>query len=68
MKKYYSVVSFDHSEIATFTAELSEKMVSMLNRLNIEEVIMIGHVKLEFVGNPDNKYRPFQRAIKVLQS
>jgi hypothetical protein len=64
IKKYYSVVSFDHSEIATFTAELSKKMVYLLNQLNVEEVIMIGDVKLEFVGNPDNKYMPFQKAIK----
>jgi hypothetical protein len=53
VKKFYSVVSFDHSEIATFTAELSKKMVYLLNQLNIEEVIMIGHVKLEFIGNPE---------------
>lgn len=25
---------------------------------------MIGDVKLEFVGNPDNRYKPFQKAIK----
>jgi len=64
IKKYYSVVSFNHTEITTFTDELSRKMVDLLNQLNVEEVIMIGDVKLEFVGNPDNKYKPFQKAIK----
>ena len=64
IKKYYSVISFDHTQITTFTDELSKKMVYLLNQLNIEEVVMIGHVKLEFVGNPDNKYKPFQKAIK----
>ncbi|MES2454916.1 MAG: hypothetical protein V4594_05235 [Bacteroidota bacterium] len=64
IKKYYDVVSFDHPEIATFTPELGNKVINLLIQLGIEEVIMIGHIKLDFIGSPENKYKPLQKAIK----
>jgi len=64
IKKYYDVVSFDHTEIATFTAELGKKLINLLTQLFIDEVIMIGHIKLDFIGSPENTYKPLQKAIK----
>jgi hypothetical protein len=64
IKKYYSVVSFDHGDVSTFTIALSEKITMLLTKLNVKELIVIADLKLNFIGNPDNKYQPFQKAIK----
>ena len=63
IKRYFSVLSFDHSDINTFTTALTEKLTKLLTTLNISELIIITHLKLSFVGNPDNAYPPFQKAI-----
>jgi hypothetical protein len=64
IKKYYSVVSFDHSDISTFTIALSEKLTKLLTKLNVSDLIVIAHMKLNFIGNPSNRYQPFQKAVK----
>lgn len=67
IKKYYRVVSFDHSDIDTFTTVLSEKLSHLLTKLNVSDLIVIADLKLSFVGNPDNNYPPFQKAIKKFE-
>lgn len=64
VKKHYSVVSFDYSELSTFTAALSKKLTQLLNILKVSDLIVIAHLKLNFIGNPGMKYRPFQKVIK----
>lgn len=64
IKKHYSVISFDHSDIDTFTIALSEKLTKLLTKLNVSELIIIADMKLNFIGNPSNRYQPFQKAIK----
>lgn len=64
VKKHYSVISFDHSDINTFTNVLSEKLIKLLTKLNVSDLIVISHMKTNFIGNPNNKYQPFQKAIK----
>lgn len=63
IKRHYSIISFDHSDINTFTAELSAKLTKLLIKLNVNELIVIACTKLNFVGNPNNKYPPFRKAI-----
>jgi len=63
IKKYYSIVSFDHTNINTFTIALTEKLQALLIKLNVRDLIVIAHLKLSFVGNPNNTYLPFQKAI-----
>lgn len=68
IKKHYSVVSFDHSDIDTFTIALSEKLTKLLTKLNVSELIIIADLKLNFIGNPSNRYQPFQKAIKKFKN
>ncbi|MEJ2905181.1 hypothetical protein WAE58_22235 [Pedobacter panaciterrae] len=62
IRSYYSIISFDHTDITTFTIALSEKLTSLLIKLNVSDLIVISDLKLSFVGNSDNKYPPFQKA------
>jgi hypothetical protein len=64
IRSYYSIISFDHTDITTFTTVLSEKLTSLLIKLNVSDLIVIAGMKLGFVGNPDSKYPPFQKAIQ----
>jgi hypothetical protein len=64
IKRYYSVASFDHSDISTFTIALSKKLTKLLTKLNVSDLIVIAHMKLNFIGNPSNKHQPFQKEIK----
>ena len=64
VKKYYNTISFDHSDINTFTNVLSDKLIKLLTKLDVSDLIIISHKKLNFIGNPNNKYNPFQKAIK----
>lgn len=67
IKRHFSVLSFDHSDISTFATAAAEKLIKLLTKLNISELIIIAHLKLSFVGNPDNAYPPFQKAIGRFQ-
>jgi hypothetical protein len=67
IKKYHSVVTFDHSNISTFTIALSEKLAKLLGKLNVSDLIVIAHMKLNFIANPDNSYQPFQEAVHKFQ-
>lgn len=67
IKRHSSVLSFHHSDISTFTTVLAEKLTKLLTQLNISDLIVIAHLKLSLVGNSDNMYLPFQKAIKRLK-
>jgi len=67
IKKYYKVVSFDHSDINTFTATLSGKLTHLLTKLNVSDLLVIADTKLNFVGNPDNNYLLSKKPSKSLR-
>lgn len=62
-KMLHSVIGFDHEDLLTFTAALSEKLNLLLSQLHVESLIMIGSLKQSFCGVPDHTYEPYQNAI-----
>lgn len=66
-QKFYSVISFDHSKIATFSNVLSQKLLALLSDLRVNSLVMIAHYKMNFVGNIENTYRPLQAAFKKFE-
>ncbi|NIG54679.1 hypothetical protein [Chitinophaga sp. Cy-1792] len=61
--KHNSVITFDHDNINTFTAAIAEKLTKICTRLQISDLIVMAEVKQRFVGNPGNKFEPFQQAV-----
>ena len=45
------VLGFNHSEINTFPKELSNKLTALFEFLNVNQLILISHLKLDFFGN-----------------
>lgn len=68
IKRYYKVISFHHSDLNTFTEKLYEKVSSILLDLEITNLIIISHYKINLFGNLNIKYKPLQNAYKQLHS
>ncbi|HEY0055768.1 MAG TPA: hypothetical protein VGB63_10460 [Pedobacter sp.] len=67
VKKTYSVISIDHSDINTFTRILSDKLTKLLTKIGISKMIVIAHYNQQFVADLDNKYPPLQKAFKKFE-
>jgi len=61
------IISLDHSDIDTFTGTLREKLNNLFKTLNINDFIIISHLKLDFFGNRDNKFKPLRKAYNTLE-
>ena len=66
-KKLYSVLSFPHEDIETFPSALSQKLTTLFAELAVEQLVMISHFKMNFVGNLNNTYPPLQVAFKKFE-
>lgn len=66
-KSYYKILSLNHFEINTFCVKLAEKLIELFKILNSSEFFIISHLKLDFFGNRDNKFRPLKKAYKKFE-
>ncbi len=64
---FNKIISLDHSEIDTFTRKLTEKLKELFQTINATDFIIISHLKLDFFGNRDNKFKPLKNAYKKLE-
>jgi hypothetical protein len=45
------IIGLDHSDIDTFTNKLTEKLTNLFQAINVNNFIIISHLKLDFFGN-----------------
>lgn len=64
---FNKLISLDHSDIDTFTNRLTEKLIELFQTLKATDFIIISHLKLDFFGNRDNKFKPLKDAYKKLE-
>jgi len=64
---FNKIIGLDHSDIDTFTDTLTEKLTELFKTLNVNDFIIISHLKLDFFGNRDNKFKPLKKAYKILE-
>ena len=64
---FYKIISLEHSDIDTFTTKLTEKLIDLFNTINATDFIIVSHLKLDFFGNRDNKFKPLKEAYKKLE-
>jgi hypothetical protein len=62
VEQHCNVISFDHSDIETFTAQLSKRLIGLLEILDIRELYIISHLKMNLLGNKNNNYKPLKNA------
>jgi len=62
VKEHYNVISFDHSDINTFTEQLSKRLIDLLTVLGIREMYIISHLKMDLLGRKINTYKPLKNS------
>lgn len=65
-KKFYKVLALDYSDLNTFTKVLSDNLISLLTELDIQNLIIISHYKINFFGNLEIKHKPLKKAYEEL--
>src|SRR5262245_44353897 len=64
---FNKIIGLDHSNINTFTNKLTEKLTELFKTINATEFIIISHLKLDFFGNRENKFKPLVNSYKLLE-
>lgn len=64
---FNKIIGIDHSVIDTFTRKLAEKLTELFQTIKMTEFIIISHLKLDFFGNRENKFKPLKEAYKKLE-
>jgi hypothetical protein len=64
---FNKIIGLDHSNIETYTDSLTKKLKELFETINIEELIVVSHLKLDFFGNRKNKFRPLVNSYQKLE-
>jgi hypothetical protein len=67
-KTHSKIVGLNYSDINSFTTELTKKLTELFQKINVSEFYIISHLKLDFFGNRDNKFKPLVRSYKKLET
>ena len=60
---HHKPIGFDHDDLSTFTSILSEKIITLLTTLDISELYIVSHFKMELLGARKNKYKPLKDSV-----
>ncbi|MGZ5242930.1 MAG: hypothetical protein ACXWDO_01180 [Bacteroidia bacterium] len=64
---FNKIIGLDLADIDTFTNKLTEKLIELFQVINATDFILISHLKLDFFGNRNNKFKPLKEAYKKLE-
>ena len=64
---YNKIIGLKHSDIKTFTDELTKKLVELFHKVCATEFYLITHLKLDFFGNRENKFNPLVNSYEKLE-
>jgi hypothetical protein len=65
---YNKIIGLNHSDINSFTTELTKKLTELFQKIEVNEFYIISHLKTDFFGNRDNKFKPLVRSYKKLEA
>lgn len=64
---FNKIIGLNHSDIDTFVNKLTAKLTELFKSINTNDFIIISHLKLDFFGNRDNKFKPLKNAYIKLE-
>jgi len=62
------IIGLSHSDINTFTTELTDKLIELFQKIGATEFYILSHLKLDFFGNRDSRYKPLVNSYKRLEA
>lgn len=65
--EYGSRLSIKNSNLKDYTAKLAAQLLILLAELKTKELYIISHLKIDFFGNRNNKFKPLKQAYKDLE-
>ena len=65
---HHKIIGLNHSDINTFTTELTTKLTELFQNIDVTEFYILSHLKLDFFGNRDNGYEPLVSSYKKLEA
>ena len=63
VEQFYTLISFDYTDIKTFTNVLTERLSSLLLSLKATDLYIISHLKFDIFGTLNNNYPPLKKAL-----
>ncbi|MBC9909162.1 hypothetical protein [Chitinophaga varians] len=64
---FNKIIGLHHTDINTFTTTLTHKLTELFAAIGVKELVVISHLKLDFFGNRNNKFKPLVNAYKLLE-
>lgn len=64
---HHKIIGINHSDINTFTTQLTNKLTELFQLSGVSEFYIISHLKLDFFGNRNNKFKPLVNSYKKLE-
>ena len=64
---YNKIIGLKHTDIKTFTTELTKKLIELFQKVGATEFYIISHIKLDFFGNRENKFKPLVNSYEKLE-
>jgi len=68
IQKTSKVISFEHSDLESFSKKLGEKIALLLYTIEIKKLFVFSHLKMNLFGNLNNNYQPLKEAYKQLEN
>lgn len=63
----HTVLAFDYSELKTYPAELSRRLTALFANLDVTDLIVLGHLKMNFFGNLETDHSDLKKAYSDLK-
>lgn len=64
---FNKIIRLDHFDIETFTRRLTGELINLFQSMKMTDLVIISHLKLDFFGNRDNKFKPLKDAYEKLE-
>ncbi|MGN6294199.1 MAG: hypothetical protein ACTHMV_15740 [Chitinophagaceae bacterium] len=61
------IIGLGHTNIDTFTVVLAQGLKELFKTIDVHELIIVSHVKLDFFGNRANNFKPLLNSYKLLE-
>lgn len=68
IKRTYTKISFDYTDIKTFAKALTDNIKKLLTEIGVNKFVVVTHYNMPFVRNINNKYPSLQRVFKKFKA